>query len=229
MTTSPQKSLRRLSSQSGVSYGTARTIVRQSLQMFPYKIRVVQEIEAGDFLKHVTYCRWFMEHVTPGGEELDDWYWSDEAWFHLDGYVNAQNSRYWSTDKPHRLHESPLHAQKIGVWCSRSRKRIFILLNTTLNSECYLQLVRQFFDSLTYEEKETTWFRQDNATTHNSRVSMAYLESVLTGRIIIKQCGPPGLLISLHQTFSYGDIWSHRPTEPIRTLWMNCRPTFDVL
>ncbi|KAJ8868160.1 hypothetical protein PR048_031969 [Dryococelus australis] len=47
---------------------------RQKLQMFPYKLRVVQELVAGDFLKRVTYCWWFMEHMTPDGEELDDWY-----------------------------------------------------------------------------------------------------------------------------------------------------------
>ena len=79
----------------------------------------------GDLVKRVTYCCWFMEHVTPDGDELDDWYWPDEAWFHLDGYVNSQISRYWLTDNPHVLHESPLHAQKPGVWCAMSRKRIF--------------------------------------------------------------------------------------------------------
>ena len=191
MAISPHKSLRRLSGQSGVSYGTAHTAVRKALKMFPYKIRVVQALMDGDLVKRVTYCRWFMEHVTPDGEELDDWYWSDEAWFHLDGYVNSQNSRYWLTDNPHVLHESPLHAQKLGVWCAMSRKRIFILFfETTINSERYLRLVTQFFDSLTDEEKERTWFQQDSATAHTSGVSMDYLESVLPGRVITKSLWP---------------------------------------
>ncbi|KAJ8877745.1 hypothetical protein PR048_022200 [Dryococelus australis] len=131
------------------------------------------------------YCWWFMEHVTPDGEELDGLYWSDE-WFHLAGYVNAQSSCYWSTDNSHRLHESPFHAQKIGVWCAMSRKRISILFfNTIINSERYFQLVRQFFESLTNEEKET-WFQQDSTTTHTTRMSMAFLKSVLPGCIITK-------------------------------------------
>lgn len=39
----------------------------------------------------------------------------DEVYFHLSGYVNSQNSRYWDTDNPHVEHETPLHDQKVGV------------------------------------------------------------------------------------------------------------------
>jgi hypothetical protein len=55
---------------------------------------------------------------------LDMAFFPDGAWFHLGGYVNSQNSRIWSLENPHTLHESPLHSQKIGVWCAMSRTRI---------------------------------------------------------------------------------------------------------
>ena len=38
---------------------------------------------------------------------LDVTFFTDEAWFHLSGYVNSQNSRLWSYDNPHSLHENP--------------------------------------------------------------------------------------------------------------------------
>jgi hypothetical protein len=40
---------------------------------------------------------------------------SDEAWFHLQGYINTQNNRYWSSENPHLTHDAPLHPVKAGV------------------------------------------------------------------------------------------------------------------
>lgn len=37
---------------------------------------------------------------------------SDEAHFWLNGYVNKQNSRIWSSEKPEVFQELPLHPKK---------------------------------------------------------------------------------------------------------------------
>jgi hypothetical protein len=42
-------------------------------------------------------------------------FFTDEAWFHLSGYINAQNNRYWSSINPRQTFEMPIHDQKIGV------------------------------------------------------------------------------------------------------------------
>ena len=42
----------------------------------------------------------------------------DEAHFWLNGFVNKQNMRYWSATIPNVLLETPLHPQKVTVWCS---------------------------------------------------------------------------------------------------------------
>jgi hypothetical protein len=77
ITVSPRKSLRRLSQQSGVSLGSAYTAVRKEVHVYPYKARVVQELQPNDHVRRTQYCQWYMEHVTPDGEELDDWYRTD--------------------------------------------------------------------------------------------------------------------------------------------------------
>jgi hypothetical protein len=41
---------------------------------------------------------------------------SDGAWFHLNGFVNSQNTCHWNTENPHTVYEVPLHAQRVGVW-----------------------------------------------------------------------------------------------------------------
>ena len=45
---------------------------------------------------------------------------TDEAHFHLNGYVNKQNFRYWAPENPCLLHQSPLHSEKVTVSCGVS-------------------------------------------------------------------------------------------------------------
>jgi len=40
---------------------------------------------------------------------------SDEAHFHLNGSVNKQNLRYWSTITPRQVHEHPLHCDRVTI------------------------------------------------------------------------------------------------------------------
>ncbi|GFX34441.1 hypothetical protein TNCV_3656791 [Trichonephila clavipes] len=43
---------------------------------------------------------------------------SDEAHFWLNGYVNKQNYRIWSEANPKVYVETPLHPEKMTVWCA---------------------------------------------------------------------------------------------------------------
>ncbi|GFX54837.1 DUF4817 domain-containing protein [Trichonephila clavipes] len=43
---------------------------------------------------------------------------SDEAHFWLNGYVNNQNCRIWSEANPQVYVETPLHTEKLTVWCA---------------------------------------------------------------------------------------------------------------
>ncbi|GFU52423.1 DUF4817 domain-containing protein [Trichonephila clavipes] len=43
---------------------------------------------------------------------------SDEAHFWLNGYVKKQNCRIWSESNPQVYVETPLHPEKLTVWCA---------------------------------------------------------------------------------------------------------------
>ncbi|GFX64734.1 hypothetical protein TNCV_4682091 [Trichonephila clavipes] len=43
---------------------------------------------------------------------------NDEANFWLNGYVNKQNCRIWSEANPQVYVETPLHPEKLTVWCA---------------------------------------------------------------------------------------------------------------
>ena len=68
---------------------------------------------------------------------------SDEAWFHLSGYVNSQDTRYWSSENPHVIQEKPWHDLKIGAWCAVSGTKIIspIFFELTVNTDVYLHIL----------------------------------------------------------------------------------------
>lgn len=121
MTDTPSKSVRRLSAEVNIGKTTAHKALRQELHLFPYKVMAVHELQSFDAEKRMAYCRWFKSLIARRGDDfLHNVFFSDEAWFHLNGHVNSQNSRVWSSGNLHILHERPLHSEKIGVWVAMS-------------------------------------------------------------------------------------------------------------
>ena len=96
---------------------------------------------------------------------------TDEAWFHLSGYVNSQNSRHWAIENPHVIHESPLHPVKIGVWCAISAQRIVgpIFFNQTVNTAQYRLIFMEFVELLDDVELSQGYFQQDAIHQMNQR------------------------------------------------------------
>ncbi len=62
---------------------------------YPYKIQVVHELKLADPGKCIAFCNWLLRYVSRSHSVLDTVFFSDEAWFHLSGYVNAQNYHLW--------------------------------------------------------------------------------------------------------------------------------------
>jgi hypothetical protein len=114
ITASPKKSIRKLSQKAGVKRTSCFRILH-SLKLRPNRVTCVQELKEADKKKRMDYCGYILNKISD--EELDPML-SDEAWFHVSGHVNSRNTRYWSAENPHMLHQEPLHDQKIGVWCA---------------------------------------------------------------------------------------------------------------
>ena len=77
---------------------------------------------------------------------------TDEAYFHLDGYVNKQNARFWASENPKVVHQRPLHAAKVTAWCDITCSRIvgpsfFEDANgnaKSINGDKYRQIIREY-------------------------------------------------------------------------------------
>ncbi|GFX44064.1 putative DD41D transposase [Trichonephila clavipes] len=78
---------------------------------------------------------------------------SDEAHFWLNGYVNKQNCRIWSEANPQVNVETPLHPEKLTVWCALWAGGIIGPYffkndedhNVTVNGDRYRAMIINFF------------------------------------------------------------------------------------
>ncbi|GFV59040.1 uncharacterized protein TNCV_1814291 [Trichonephila clavipes] len=94
---------------------------------------------------------------------------SDEAHFWLNGYVNKQNCRIWSEANPQVYVETPLHPEKLTVWCALWAGGIISSSKT--------------MKATTLQSMEL-WFQQDGATCHTARATIDLLKDTFGDRLI---------------------------------------------
>ena len=138
---SPKKSTRKLSQQPHVRRTTCRRVLK-SLDLTPYRVTVVEQLQEADVVKRVNYCMWLLNSICAGLLDPFQYIMSDEAWFHLSGRVNSQNTQYWAAENPHLVHEQSFQDKKFGVWCAVSGTRITgpMFFDRTVNTEVYVDI-----------------------------------------------------------------------------------------
>jgi hypothetical protein len=83
--------------------------------------------------------------MTSGEDILDvKFFFANETWFHLSSYIS---SHMWSATNPHEIKDTPLHDQKVGVWCAMSQNWIIgpMLFYDTIISECCCEMILYSF------------------------------------------------------------------------------------
>ncbi|GFU69466.1 putative DD41D transposase [Trichonephila clavipes] len=123
---------------------------------------------------------------------------SDEAHFWLNGYVNKQNYRIWSEANPQVYVETPLHPEKLTVWCALWAGGIIGPYffkndeghNVTVNDDRYRAMITNFFiPELNNHDAQELWFQQDGATCHTARATIDLLKDTF-GDHLISRFGP---------------------------------------
>ena len=182
----PTKSMPKLAEQVEISESSAHRATKL-LKVKPFKCTSVQSLKQDDPVSRMHYCEWFHSSVNDGLIDPQLLFFSDEAWFHLNGRVNTLNCRYWASENPHRIQEIPHYDRKVGVWCAVSARCIIgpIFYKQTVNTERYQNyILTPFFHELTEEEKSYRWFQQDSATAHTAEESMNKIREVFEDRVI---------------------------------------------
>ncbi|GFU65827.1 hypothetical protein TNCV_567361 [Trichonephila clavipes] len=80
---------------------------------------------------------------------------SDEAHFWLNGYVNKQNCRIWSEANLQVYVETPLHPEKLTVWCAIWAGAVVPTRRRNMShSSCHNRFIERH--SLVYADKPQT-------------------------------------------------------------------------
>ncbi|GFU27376.1 DUF4817 domain-containing protein [Trichonephila clavipes] len=116
----------------------------------------------------------------------------DEVHFWLNGYVNKQNCRIWSEANPQVYVETPLHPEKLTVWCALWAGGIIGPYfkndeghNVTVNGDRYRAMITNFFiPELNNHDVQKLWFQQDGATCHTARATIDLLKDTFGDRLI---------------------------------------------
>jgi hypothetical protein len=112
---------------------------------------------------------------------------SDEAHYHVSGYMNKQNCRCWTPNIPHELHQHPLHNATVSVWCAVSSHCITgpycfenaLGCTVNVNAEQYRVMPETFLCSESRpRQHDLLWLQQDRATAHTAQNSMHVLRTM---------------------------------------------------
>jgi hypothetical protein len=74
----------------------------------------------------VHFCSWFVQSVIESESKAQFTFFSDEAWLHLQEYINMQNNHYWSSQNPHLTHKVLLDPVIVCVWFAVSARWIVV-------------------------------------------------------------------------------------------------------
>ncbi|GFV60541.1 uncharacterized protein TNCV_3471761 [Trichonephila clavipes] len=120
---------------------------------------------------------------------------SDETHFWSNGYVNKQNCRICSEANKQVYVETPLHIEKLTVWCALWGGGIIDPYffkndeghNVTVNGDRYRAMITNFFiPELNNHDVQELWFQQDGATCHIARATIDFLKDTFGARLILR-------------------------------------------
>ena len=69
-------------------------------------------------------CNQFNNKKEEDEDLINNVWFSCEAHFHLDGYVNSKNCVFQGTELPQEVLQRPLHTSEVTAWCAINSKTI---------------------------------------------------------------------------------------------------------
>ena len=108
----------------------------------------MQELKPEDCDRRMEYGELMLGWYEDWPELFENILWSDEAVFHVGGFVNRHNCHYWGTNEtdPKQTVERMQTRPKVTVWCGMTASRIIgpYVLRDTMNAEHYLHMLDSF-------------------------------------------------------------------------------------
>ncbi|GFU26753.1 uncharacterized protein TNCV_1838121 [Trichonephila clavipes] len=124
---------------------------------------------------------------------------NDEAFFWFNGYVNKQNCRIWREANSQVYVETPLHPEKLTIWCALWAGGIIGPYffkndeghNGTVNGDRYRAMITNFFiPEFNNHDVQELWFQKDGATCHTARTTINLLKDTFEHKIMLPYRSP---------------------------------------
>lgn len=168
----PQDSVRRLSTESGVSRMSVCRILKDN-KLHPYRMSIHQQLSEDDLIHRQNFCLWAREKLREGQLFFQNVLWSDEATFRSNGEVNRHNMRYWAFENPHWMREVDNQRYWVlNTWCGIIGNQIIgpHFFEGNLNGEMYneflLEVLPNLLAEVPIEVRNNMWFQHDGAPAH---------------------------------------------------------------
>ena len=114
---------------------------------YPYNMQNLHEITNTDKRKRVIFVRHCQNQHKGMSEYSSKIAFPHECIFRLNGSVNTQSSRIWSTELPVEGRQTFPHSLSIMVWCEFSKEKVigpYFFQDQNLNSENYRNVLTQY-------------------------------------------------------------------------------------
>ncbi|GFS75525.1 PPDK_N domain-containing protein, partial [Nephila pilipes] len=160
----------------------------KELELSPYKIQVTQPLKEDHTQRRSEFAQLMLEKLQTGEIDVKKIWFSDEAYFTLDGHLNKQNYRYWGRERLEITVVRSLHPKKFLVWCATSSHGVFgpIFIDGTLSAANYRKFLDEEFIPFLHGHDlvQGHWFMQDGARPHRTADVFEVLNEHFSDRII---------------------------------------------
>lgn len=185
-TRSPQKSTRHAARESGLSRHTIRTVLKKELNFRPWKPHYCQQLSPEDCDHRMEYGELMLGWYGDWPQLFENIIWSDEAIFHIGGFVNRHNCHYWAQHDPEATVEKSQSRPKVTVWCGITSNKVVgpFILRDTMNSERYLAMLEDEVWPIvsTWDNINDLIWMQDGAPPHFALIVREWLDRHFPGR-----------------------------------------------
>jgi hypothetical protein len=190
---SPSKSTHQAASECGLSRYAIRKVLKKELDFRLWKPHHVRELTPEDCDRRMEYGKLMLGWHKDFPQLLENILWSDEAIFHVGGFVNRHSYHYWAAQDPNMMAEKMQNRLKVTVWYGMTATSVIgpYLLRDTMNSQCYLQMLQDYVWPTVsrWENIDDLIFMQDGGPPHFSNAVRAWLGEKFPGHWL-GQCRP---------------------------------------
>ena len=133
----------------GVSQTTLHRILHKNLCLKAYKVQLTQELKPADHQQRRVFVNWVLKMHENEPDFHRKIIMSDDAHFHLGGYVNKQNCRIWGSENPKMIFHKNSRVFLINQNETFNWKTLYICIyllkynKTYLHNEIYIYTTKK--------------------------------------------------------------------------------------